>query len=463
MRAPTQLARWRVRLIRLLTRGLGVRFLVALALSALVWGGLTLEQNPNALELFADNIPVDHVNLGPNLVLASSIQPVRVSVAGPKVNLARLSLRDFVARVDLTDLGAGTQQVRALVQISDPAVEVDRVTPETVSVRLDPLITARLPVAVRVDSAPVTGFRAEISDAVSTPAEVRVSGAASAVERVAAVHATVSLEGATRDVSAQTLLVPIDRQGEEVTSVRVDPQTAQISVPVTRVTSRKRVPVVPQLDGEVAADFFLSRISVVPTTVEIEGQPEDLERVDSVQTQPVDLSGARSDVQRDVGFIRPAGVLIVSDQPLASVTIVVEPLEDSTTIQAAVVIVNLGTGLQAVAEPAALQLVIAGSANILRELSGGDIVAEVDVRNRAPGLHQIRPVINVPPGVGVELVIPPIVEVRIEAAAPGRAATPAVIIGPGGAVPTPTPSPTPTPRPTPTPTGDGPPRLPVDG
>ena len=385
MRAPTRLARWRVRLIRLLTRGLGVRFLVALALSALVWAGLTLEQNPNALELFADNIPVDGVNLGPNLVLAASIQPVRVSVAGPKVNLARLSLRDFVARIDLTDLGAGTQQVPVVVQVSDPAVEVDRVTPETVSVRLDPLITARLPVVVRVDSAPVTGFRAEIGDAVATPAEVRVSGAASAVERVAAVQATVSLEGATRDVLAQTLLVPIDRQAEEVASVRVEPQTAQISVPVTRVTSHKRVPVVPQLDGEVASGFFLSRISVVPTTVEIEGQPEDLERVDSVQTQPVDVSGARSDVQRDVGFTHPSGVVIVSDQPLASVTIVVEPLEDSTTIQAAVLIINLGTGLQAIAEPAALQIVIAGSAEVLRELSGGDIVAEVDVRNRVQG------------------------------------------------------------------------------
>ena len=420
-----------------------MRFLVALALSALVWAGLTLDRNPNAQQLFDDNLPVDDVNPGPNLLVASPIQPVRVSIRGPKVNLTRLTVSDFVARVDLAGLGAGEHQLPVLVQVSDPAVEVVRVTPETVAVRLDPLETREVPIVARVASAPAAGYRAEIADITAQPSEVTVSGAASAVARVVAVQAEMSLEGATRVVTAQTVLRPVDRQGDEVENVKVDPQTAQISVPVTRITSRKRVPVVAQVEGTAAPGFFVSQISVVPTTVELEGQPEHLERVDAVQTLPVDITDARGDVERELGFVQPPGVTVVSDQPFARVTVVVEPIEDSTTIQAAVVLSNLGTGLQAVADPPSVQIVIAGAAEALREVRGGDILAEVDLQNLAPGLHQIRPVINVTAGIRVVELTPPFVQVRIAAASTEAAPTPTAIIGPGGALPTPTPTPTP--------------------
>ena len=82
MKARSQHIRWLVISRRLLTRSLGIRFLVALALSALVWAGLTLDRNPNAQELFNDDISVNVVNLGPTLVLASQIEPVRVSIQG---------------------------------------------------------------------------------------------------------------------------------------------------------------------------------------------------------------------------------------------------------------------------------------------------------------------------------------------------------------------------------------------
>ncbi len=459
MQAPSRQARWALRFNRLITQQLGVRFLVALVLSALVWTGLTLERNPNALEVFSDDIPVDTVNLGPNLVLATPISPVRVSTQGPRGNLDRLRAADFVARVDLAGLGPESREVPVEVQISDPAVEVVRVTPDTVVVRLDAIETRTIPIVARVDSAPAPGFRAEIAEITSEPAEVQVRGATSALDRVAAIQASVTLEGATQIVTAQSILVPVDREGTEVGNVRVEPQTAQISVPVTRITSRKRVPVVAQIEGSVAAGFFVRQIDVVPTTVELEGQPEDLERVDAVETLAVDVNGARSDVQRDVAFQQPPGVTIVSDQPFARVAVVIQPLEDTTTIQAAVVVTNLGLGLQAIADPPSVQIVIAGAAEVLSELAGGDIFAEVDVRNRAPGLHQIRPIINIPPGLRAVQVTPPVLQVQIapaEAPAPAPAEAPApaptAIIGPAGSLPTPTPTPTATPTPTPTPT-----------
>ena len=227
--------------------------------------------------------------------------------------------------------------------------------------------------------------------------------------------------------------------------VRVDPPTALVNVPVTRITSRKRVPVVPQIEGAVAPSFVIAQIGVVPTSVEIEGEPGALERVDAVETLPVDIADARSDVQREVGFEAPEGVTIRSDQPFAQVAVVVEPLDETTTIQVAVVLTNLGTGLQAIADQPFLQIVMSGPAELLQGLRGGDILAEVDLSNRAPGLHQIRPVIAHPAPDALRMVlhIPAVVDVRISPLdIPSITPAATAIPGPGGAVPTATPTPT---------------------
>ena len=435
---------------RFFTRTFGVRFLVALALSVLVWASVTWAQNPSTQEPIQDDILVDEVNLGPNLVLANPIEPVRVTVGGPKENLDLLTVRAFSARVNLAGIGTGVHQVPVEIDVADAAVEVVRITPETVTVQIDPFEIRAFEITARLESAPAVGFRADLNNVESSPASVQVSGGASDVDEVASVVANLSLEGATSDVSTQALLVPTDRSGNEVENVRLDPQTAQVSVPITRITSRKRVPVLAELSGKVAPGFFIREISVVPTTVEIQGQPEEIERVSSVSTVPLDVDGARGDVEGNVAFDSPVGVLLLSDQPTATLIVVIEPLTDTTTIQAAVVAINLEPNLTIAVSQPSVQVVVGGSVETLEELRAGDIVAELDLANLSPGRHQLRPVITVPPGIEITQVAPPVlaVELQPDATSPPVSQNQA-LIGPGGAVATPTPAPEPTPTATP--------------
>ena len=428
---------------RFFARTLGIRFLVALALSALVWGSFTLAQNPNTQEPIQDEILVDEVNLGPNLVLASPIEPVRVTVGGPKENLDLLTVRAFSARVNLAGIGAGVHQLPVEVAVADTAIEVVRVTPETVTVQIDPFEVRAFEVRARLESAPAVGFRADMNNVVASPASVQVSGGASDVAEVASVVANLSLEGATSDVSTQALLVPTDRRGDEVANVRLDPQTAQVRVPITHITSRKRVPVVAELTGDVAPGFFVREISVVPTTVEIEGQPGDLERVNAVRTAPLDIGGARGDVEGNVAFDNPVGIEVLSGEPTAAIVVVVEPLADTTTILAAVVAINIDPDLTAVVSQPSVQVVVGGSVEMLQQLRAGDVVAELDLSNLSPGRHQLRPVITVPPGIEITQVAPPVLTVELQSET-GTLPAPRTqpLIGPGGAVAPPTPEPT---------------------
>ena len=234
MRRPSPQALWTARALRFARYSLGVRFLVALALSALVWAGLTIEENPDATEPFAGLLIVEPVGLDTrSLVLVQEIAPVRVSVRGSKVDLASLTPDHFVARVDLTGLGAGQHQVDVDVVSSNSEVEVVRITPANITVEIDPVVERQLRVNARIESDVATGYRANLSEITAEPADATVSGASSAVERVARVQAALSLEEATRDVRVEGLLIPVDRQGVEVEDVRVDPPTVLVNVPVT--------------------------------------------------------------------------------------------------------------------------------------------------------------------------------------------------------------------------------------
>ena len=155
-------------------------------------------------------------------------------------------------------------------------------------------------------------------------------------------------------------------------------------MPITHITSRKRVPVLAELTGNVAPGFFVREISVVPTTVEIQGQPEDIERISGVSTVPLDIDGARGDIEGDVAFDIPVGVRVLSDQPTAAIVVVVEPLEDTTTIQAAVVAVNLEPNLAVAVSQPSVQVVVGGSVGTLQALRAGDVVAELDLSNLSP-------------------------------------------------------------------------------
>ena len=152
-------------------------------------------------------------------------------------------------------------------------------------------------------------------------------------------------------------------------------------------------------------------------------------------TSPLAVAGARADIEADASFNEPSGVTVLSERPTARVVVVVQPLSDTTTIQAAVVVENLSSSLVAIVAEPSVQVVMGGAAEVLRSIRVGDIVAEVDVSNLGPGKHKVRPVITVPLGIEVARGEPLRVTINI---APGASITPSPtitpLVGPGGAV-----------------------------
>ena len=433
MDANSQLGQLLRRLGAWVAANLGVRFFLAILLSIVVWGAITLDANPTAETVLREEIQVEAVGLPDNMVRVDELPKVQVAVRGPKTSLDLLDADSFVARVRLTSLGAGTHLVPVEAEVTDPSVEIQRVTPSELAVRLERKITSETPVRLVITGEPAQGFRARQDEISFDPERITVEGPEEAVKRVAFYEAKVNLAGATNNLSVQVAARPIDSAGEEVLGVLSASNLVDVVVPIERITARKSVPVRLQVVGVPASGRVATRYSSTPSNVEIQGEPELIDPAEQILAEPIDIGGTVDDVEAVAPLIVPSGIVLVRGEYSVQVRIDIDPIQNSTVFITGVLMRNLPPGMSATLRPTSVQVLVIGSADSLRELGPTDIRAEVDLSNRAPGTHQVQPTVLIPPGIDVASVVPRTVTLTLQL------------------LPTPTPAPTPTP----TPTADG--------
>ncbi len=439
-------------------------------MAGIVWIGITLDQNPTTTVTIPGNIAVDPVGIADDLVLVGDVEPIQVSVRGSSESVSVLTIRSFVARVDLTGLDDGLHLLPVSVETADPGVEIQRITPDNIPIRLENRIVLPVPVRLILHGVPDPGFRSE--DVIYNPQSVDILGAETAVRQVSALQAEIDLTGASTGLSIQVSGVPVNDSGEEVLGVQAASRLIDVQVPIIAITVRKTVPIRAQVVGVPAPGNVPNRYTIIPGSVEIEGAPETIENVDQLLIEPVDIGGATEDVTSDVSLIVPDGIILVRADAQVRVIVNLTTIEATASFVVGVVVTDVSDGLIPSVSPISVQVVLVGSAERLQSLEIGDIRAEVTMAGRGAGTHEIRPVVLSPADTELQSVEPETVVVTLEPEpvpedTPTPTSTPTPIptrgpttvpsddaaLPPGVTVtPTPLPTETPTPEPTSTPT-----------
>jgi YbbR domain-containing protein len=385
-----------------ITDTLGWRFLLALVLSVSLWARLTLEQNPQRVDVYPTDIPVEVRGLPSNLVVANELPTVKLRVSAPQESWRFLEPSSFRVSVDLHEATPGLAQPTVLVEASDPQVRVLEATPAKLSVRIEELATVSVPVQVnQVGSVPF-GYR--VGEPMIDPPRVDVSGPQSAIERVNVAQVTVRLEE-TRSTTDRSLKPEPRGPGGVVQGVRVQPQAVTVTVPVEQIAGSKAVSVIGVPRGQPAPGYWLGPITVEPPSVQVVGDPRVLDTVTVLNTAEVDVAGAQGEVVRSVPIIRPQGVSLVRDQN-ATVRIAILPIQGQQVRDLPVAVSNIDEGLAATISPATVNVSIVGPQPALLRAAPGDFVATVDAGGRPAGVYTLPVQIQAPEGLRGDRVVP---------------------------------------------------------
>lgn len=414
--------------------------LLALILALLVWMAAVNEQNPMQSGVFGEPIPVEIVNkpAGLDFVNPSRItEYVQVSIRAPRSVWNTLKGSDFRAVVDLTGLGAGTHDVAIAVKCSEPSARVESIQPARLNIRLEEVLEKVFEVRVRIMDDPALGYEARTP--VVEPPTVKVIGPMSRVNQVQLVVADVYLRRTKTSVQRDVVVSPRDAQDNPVALLTsINPPQVSVTVPVEQKLGYRDVSVSVIRKGQVARGYRITGISVDPSIVTIVGSPLAVSQMPGyVETLPLDITDATSEIKARVGLVLPEGVSILGDQTV-SVTVSVSPIIDSITIQRTVNIQGLHLGYTAQPSPATVDVILSGPLPKLEALTLEEVRVVVDLFGLGPGVHKVVAQAFAPEGLTVESILPDTIEVEIKA--PLGLVTPTL-------TPTRTPTPTPTRRP----------------
>jgi YbbR domain-containing protein len=257
------------------------------------------------------NVPLELANIPDKAVVISDIPTsLSVQVQGPRTLLRAMQGRDIRRTIDLKGIGVGWTTIRILPDsIPVPrGIEVLRVTPATLDLKLEPVKEVRLTVSPQVIGETARGYRVE--GITVDPAKVVLKGAESEIGTLAGVKTRpVNIGQGTTDVEEK---VGLELDGLHL--VDISPSKVWVRVKVVPIVAEKAVEGVSVQSSvpEVKATIQPDKIKVF-----VRGPLDVIDGIKDIDLQAtVNLQGLEAGTHQIApAIIVPQGVQVLRSEP----------------------------------------------------------------------------------------------------------------------------------------------------
>ncbi len=361
-----------------------------------------------------EGVPLQVIGLPPDTTLAADPpRTVVVEYQAPASELPSIGVTTFQTAISLTQVTTGFTRVPVEVTTTSSLVDVLGTVPAEVDISVAAIISKTMPVTVRIDDADTLSTAYEITgQGVTIPTEVVVTGPESAVDSVAYVGTSISVENATSTVRAQRPIFAFDERSNRVTDVTIDPDEAAVTVVIRRRINAKDVGVRAVTTGSPPEGYWLSGLTVEPAGVTIQGNPSIIAESGSfIDTLPVDLSEAVGEMVIEVPLELPGEIQAVDSAGNAltnvAVTALIAPRSGDLLTERPVEVINDRGNLAITLDPPEVELLLSGPLPTLNEIEQNPALVRVviDALQLSPGRTvEITPEVIAPEGILVQLI-----------------------------------------------------------
>ncbi len=381
-----------------------ISLILSFALAVSIWIFANVEKNPEIIDTMDTPIPIEVLNKSQGLLITGDItENVTVTARAPRDRWEVLTPDKFRAYIDLEGLEPGLHDLPIQVECSDRTVQIEDKNPEELTLRLEKIKKKDVAVNVKVSDNPPTGF--VVQEITTTPPTVTIEGPQSTVDKLEKLNAEIWLRGSKEPIERTIFLNPRDEQGNLLEGLTLEPPQTTVRVNVVQKEGYKDVSVRAVVTGTVAPGYWISNISVEPSTVVIVGDPDVINQIPGfVETEPVDVAGAEDTVIKQVELNLPPNTSLLS-QPGIFVSVNVTAIQGGQTVQRPILTQGLSPGLEVVSiSPNTVDIILSGSLPEFNSLSYDAIRAVVDLQDLGPGTYKIEPIPTTPPESQVQVV-----------------------------------------------------------
>lgn len=306
--------------------------IICLLLSFGLWLYVSNVENPlRTYEL--KNVPVELINeqtvTDSKLAIDNNKQQftVDLKLEGPSSDIIKVKKEDFKIVADMSSYALKTGENTIPVQVvSYPEnLDIKNMGLLGIKVNLEELAQKQVPIKSKVK---VT-YKENIyeKDQTISPKTVTVTGGKSYIDKVSEAILTGEEKDVDADKQSDYKIKFVDSSGNEVNNVSSSSDTAKLSI---EVTNGKSVPIKLKTAGSVPNGFVLDGYELSQNYINILGDSQNLSKIDSIDTETVDMSSLQSDSEMEIKLNLPNGILALDGGNTIKVKFKVEKEEDTT-------------------------------------------------------------------------------------------------------------------------------------
>lgn len=365
-----------------------VYLIVSILLAIIIWFYMMVNINPIVRTTIV-NVPVEFVNeetlAGQQVVLMEPTSAtIEVEVTGRQSDVYSLKADDILASVDLKGYGSGGYQIPVDVE-KGSTYTIQDYSPKTIYFVMDAIVEKQVPVAVEFMGQPQTQYK--VLEPVIEPEMITVKGPSQMIAEVTHALARVDVAGKDKDFQSVVTYSVVNGSREEVLGISHAPATVRVSAGVQLT---KEVEIEAILSGTLLDGYALSRIVLEPETLLIQGDPDRVSLMDTIETMPIDIDLLSQTTEREVALNLSNGVQPANgDRVVARIEI--EPLEEAVVeIQSErVEFYQVSEGLRAFTNPHSISVTLQAPQSVINSLDQRDLRLYVNLQDLTPGVYKI--------------------------------------------------------------------------
>ena len=391
--------------------------ILSLVIAFLVWLIVVNADNPIMTESFA----VSDVQLlneayidadGKMCMQDEEQEPVRVTIKAERKVLDRISASDIRAVADLqqaVSLDTDPVMVPITALCDGISPENIQVTPRNLSLHVEDKDTQEFVVNVTTNNTrPDRGY--EVGTLTSNPEKIKITGPVSLINKIDRVNAAVDVSDASEDVTEETEVTVIDKNGEQFS----DADLSYLNVSKVYVTARlwkvkSDVRIRAEYSGTAAEGYAADSVSTTPNVISVAGSDAALEALEEqnntiwIPAEAVDISGKSSDYEEKINIsdYLPEGLKLTADSS-EDLFIRVNILPEGSTVCEVptkdIVVENAPDEMQVTFDTAMIEVRIKKTDYDLDDLTENDIRASIDLDDTDEGSYELPVEISLPEG-----------------------------------------------------------------
>ena len=365
---------------------------VSLFISLVLWTYVTQQDNSTITRTFS-NVKVEFTgedeleNAG--LAIANvDTDEVSVTLRGSRRVMGRLDSSKIAAVIDVGSITRTGEMKWAYylkytgIGTDNNNISVVSRNPETISFSISELKSKTVDVKAEFTRTTAYGYYAK--DPVVEPTSINISGSSYVLQNIAGVKAYIYGTDESSDLK-ETISVDSDQfivldvNGDEIdkSSLMFSVDHVDVSVPIG---TTKMVPLTLNIEDTAGLTKDDCTVSIDPSQVEVTGDPEVLNALDSISLGSFSLEGLGESYEQNYDITYPDGVTSVDNVTQAKVKIKVQGMEAREFTVTDITCDNVPDNM--IAEPVGnLTILLRGSPDDLESVSEANLHAVADLAN----------------------------------------------------------------------------------